>query len=103
MAVLQAEPSPLLSSAYCQGSSCVNVRPRFPSSELRQAAGHLPISPSANSQPNHTSMSEANAEASTNIMSTDNEAPFPLNSLVLQKCSDGKGLCWPNGSIAYMI
>lgn len=48
--------------------------PRLPLSELRQAAGHLPISPSANPQPSHTSISEANAEASTKIMSADNEA-----------------------------
>lgn len=60
------------------GAGCVNVGARLPLSDLPQAPGHLSISPSANPQQNHTSISEANADSGTKIMSSDNEAPLPL-------------------------
>lgn len=67
------------------GASLVNVGARLPLSELRQAAGHLSISPSANPQQNHTSISKANADSSSKIMSSDNKAPIPLGYLSFTK------------------
>lgn len=67
------------------GIGYVSAWARLLLSELRQAAGHLPIGPSANPQQNHTSISKANTETSTKIMSSDNEALLPPEYLSFTK------------------